>query len=111
MFGDAPPLPFPEAANHNAMAIDDVKTPLQPEVTDHVITDQPLSTLWTSPRGREVIMTPAGPVVYRWIYEPAPEMSGFPMPTKGKLAKAVAQTRATKAAASEQSRPEASWAR
>ncbi|MER7365997.1 hypothetical protein [Nonomuraea wenchangensis] len=110
MPGELPPLPFPEAANHSAMAMDAVKTPREPEATDQVITDRPWYTLWISPQGHEVIMTPAGPVIYRWIY-PALEMSPLPMHTEGKLAKAAAQTRDAKAAASEQSRSEASWAR
>ncbi|GAA3723079.1 hypothetical protein GCM10022224_104550 [Nonomuraea antimicrobica] len=102
MFDDLPPLPPCEAANHSAMAMDAVKTPHEPQAIDNVSTVQSCSTLWTSPQGYQVIMTPAGPIVYRWIYRPAEEMTQFPMPTEGKRAKA---------AASEQSRSEASWAR
>jgi hypothetical protein len=45
------------------------------------------------------------------FYRQVEEMIRIPFPTEGELAKAAAQTRAAKTAASEQSRTEDSWAR
>jgi hypothetical protein len=50
-------------------------------------------------------------VTERTFYIQVPALAPIPISAQGELSKAVAQTRAAKAAASEQTRSEASWAR
>ncbi len=108
MFNDMPSLPPCEAANHWALII----KPYEPvnhtsHVVESVVTERDRPMCWAPPVYFMAMSSATG----RTVYIPAPEPIRFPIPAEGELAKAVAQIRAAKAAASEQSRSENLWAR
>ncbi|MEV6157910.1 hypothetical protein AB0L53_46985 [Nonomuraea sp. NPDC052129] len=83
------------------------KTPHQPHVIENVVTERLWPMHWASPRYFMAMASATG----RTIYIQAPALAPIPITAQGELSKAVAQTRAAKAAAPEQTRSEASWAR
>ncbi|MFI7706535.1 hypothetical protein [Nonomuraea sp. NPDC049480] len=81
--------------------------PHEPHVIENVAIERDWPMYWAPPVYFMAMSSATG----RTVYIPAPESIRFPIPTEGELAKAVAQTRDAKAAASEQSRSEDLWAR
>lgn len=104
------PLPPREAANHSRMAIaaaiDAVKKPHEPHVNENVVTERLWPMHWASHRYFMAMTSATGRTIY--IQAPAAPVTIF---AQSELAKAVMQTRAAKAAASEQPRLENLWAR